>query len=94
MSPVLVESSEVTAKVADAVFKNLSVSLSLQTVYKEFPGLKCVIKKWDSVATEVQTSPANVYYNTQGALNELPLDVSNVMNGSGGNVKWRELHPN
>ncbi|KAJ9057294.1 hypothetical protein DSO57_1024054 [Entomophthora muscae] len=46
------------------------------------------------VATKVQTLPANVSYNTQGALNELPLDVSNVMNESGGNVKWQELHPN
>ncbi|KAJ9070231.1 hypothetical protein DSO57_1010504 [Entomophthora muscae] len=47
-----------------------------------------------SVATEVRTSPANVSYDTQGALDEPPLDVSNVMNESGGNVKWRELHPN
>ncbi|KAJ9068414.1 hypothetical protein DSO57_1028990 [Entomophthora muscae] len=46
------------------------------------------------VATKVQTLPANVSYNTQGALNELPLDISNVMNESGGNVKRRELHPN
>ncbi|KAJ9064373.1 hypothetical protein DSO57_1031437 [Entomophthora muscae] len=47
-----------------------------------------------TVATEVQTPPANVSYNTQGALNELPLDVSNVMNESDGNVEWRALHPN
>ncbi|KAJ9085073.1 hypothetical protein DSO57_1017431 [Entomophthora muscae] len=29
-----------------------------------------------------------------GALDELPLDVSNVMNESDGNVEWRALHPN
>ncbi|KAJ9065372.1 hypothetical protein DSO57_1020225 [Entomophthora muscae] len=47
-----------------------------------------------AVATEIQTSPANVSYNTQGALDELPLDVSNVMSESDGNVEWRALHPN
>ncbi|KAJ9058023.1 hypothetical protein DSO57_1016705 [Entomophthora muscae] len=31
---------------------------------------------------------------TEGALDELPLDISNVMNGSDGNVEWRALHPN
>ncbi|KAJ9072854.1 hypothetical protein DSO57_1022799 [Entomophthora muscae] len=31
------------------------------------------------VATEFPESPANVSYNTQGALDELPLDISNVM---------------
>ncbi|KAJ9062446.1 hypothetical protein DSO57_1010694 [Entomophthora muscae] len=46
------------------------------------------------VATEVRTSPANVSYDTQGALNELPLDISNVMNGFDGDVKWWALHPN
>ncbi|KAJ9073058.1 hypothetical protein DSO57_1020585 [Entomophthora muscae] len=57
------------------------------------PGIACLNCN-ASVATEVQTPPANVSYNTQGALNELPLDVSNVMNESDGNVKWRALHPN
>ncbi|KAJ9056150.1 hypothetical protein DSO57_1035978 [Entomophthora muscae] len=47
-----------------------------------------------TVATKVQTLPANISYNTQGALDELPLDVSNVMNESDVNVKWRALHPN
>ncbi|KAJ9072356.1 hypothetical protein DSO57_1028402 [Entomophthora muscae] len=46
-SPVLVESSEEVAEAADAVFKNVSVLLPLQTFYKEFPGLRCMIKKWD-----------------------------------------------
>ena len=46
-SPVLVESSEEAAEVADTVFKNVSVSLPLQTVYKEFLGLQCMIEKWD-----------------------------------------------
>ncbi|KAJ9054822.1 hypothetical protein DSO57_1010236 [Entomophthora muscae] len=46
------------------------------------------------VATKAQTLPVNISYDTQGALNEFPLDVSNIMNESGGNVKWRELHPN
>ncbi|KAJ9087799.1 hypothetical protein DSO57_1029499 [Entomophthora muscae] len=32
-----------------------------------------------NVATKFSDSPANVSYNTQGALNEPPLDVSNVM---------------
>ncbi|KAJ9054132.1 hypothetical protein DSO57_1017790 [Entomophthora muscae] len=31
------------------------------------------------VATEFPDLPANVSYNTQGALKEPPLDVSNVM---------------
>ncbi|KAJ9065588.1 hypothetical protein DSO57_1017854 [Entomophthora muscae] len=39
-SSVLVESSEEAVEVVDAVFKNVSVSLPLQTVYKEFPGLR------------------------------------------------------
>ncbi|KAJ9058722.1 hypothetical protein DSO57_1009555 [Entomophthora muscae] len=47
-----------------------------------------------SVATEFPDLPANVSYNTEGALNEPPLDVSNIMSESGGNVKWRKLHPN
>ncbi|KAJ9059678.1 hypothetical protein DSO57_1038926 [Entomophthora muscae] len=47
-----------------------------------------------SVATKFPAFPANVSYNTQGALNEPPLDVSNIMNGSDGNVKWQALHPN
>ncbi|KAJ9078184.1 hypothetical protein DSO57_1009358 [Entomophthora muscae] len=46
------------------------------------------------VATEVQTLPANISYNTQGALDESPLDVSNNMNQSDGNIKLRALHPN
>ncbi|KAJ9058127.1 hypothetical protein DSO57_1015548 [Entomophthora muscae] len=33
----------------------------------------------DNVATKFPDLPANISYNTLGALNELPLDVSNVM---------------
>ncbi|KAJ9083732.1 hypothetical protein DSO57_1031752 [Entomophthora muscae] len=32
------------------------------------------------VATKFPALPANVSYNTQGALNEPPLGVSNIMN--------------
>ncbi|KAJ9084427.1 hypothetical protein DSO57_1024656 [Entomophthora muscae] len=61
-----------------------------KTVYREGNKITTV----DSVATEVQTLPANVSYNTQGALDELPLDVSNVINESDGNGEWQALHPN
>ncbi|KAJ9054547.1 hypothetical protein DSO57_1013213 [Entomophthora muscae] len=40
-----------------------------------------------SVATEFPDLPANVSYNTQEALDESSLDVSNNMNQSNGNVK-------
>ncbi|KAJ9053444.1 hypothetical protein DSO57_1024062 [Entomophthora muscae] len=53
-SPVLVKSSEEAAEVADAVFKNFSVLLTLQTVYKEFLGLRCMIEKWYKELTEAQ----------------------------------------
>ncbi|KAJ9074174.1 hypothetical protein DSO57_1009248 [Entomophthora muscae] len=53
-SHVLVESSEEAAEVADTVFKNISVLLSLQMVYKEFPGLRYMIKKWDKELAEAQ----------------------------------------
>ncbi|KAJ9060958.1 hypothetical protein DSO57_1025504 [Entomophthora muscae] len=46
------------------------------------------------VATAFPDLPANVSYDTQGAFDESPLDVSNNMNQSGGNIKWRVLHPN
>ncbi|KAJ9056212.1 hypothetical protein DSO57_1035477 [Entomophthora muscae] len=49
---------------------------------------------WNSVATEFPDLPANVSYDTQGALNESPLGVSNDMDQSDGNIKWRVLHPN
>ena len=42
---VLAELSEEAAEVSDAVFKNISVLFPLQTVYNEFPGLRCMIKK-------------------------------------------------
>ncbi|KAJ9050476.1 hypothetical protein DSO57_1014134 [Entomophthora muscae] len=48
----------------------------------------------DIVATKFPDSPANVSYNTQGALDESPLDVSNGMNQSDGNIKLRALPPN
>lgn len=51
---MLVESSEEAAEVADAVFKNVSVFPPLQTVYKEFPGLRCLIEKWDKEIAEAQ----------------------------------------
>ncbi|KAJ9086200.1 hypothetical protein DSO57_1006711 [Entomophthora muscae] len=53
-SPMLVEPSEEAAEVADADFKNVSVLLPLQTVYKEFPGLRCMIEKWDKELAEAQ----------------------------------------
>ncbi|KAJ9084029.1 hypothetical protein DSO57_1028342 [Entomophthora muscae] len=51
---MLVELSEEAAEVADAVFKNVSVLIPLQTVYKEFPGLRCMIGKWDKELAEAQ----------------------------------------
>ncbi|KAJ9063051.1 hypothetical protein DSO57_1004340 [Entomophthora muscae] len=50
-------------------------------------------KKWALVATEFPDSPANVSHNTQGALNGLPLDVSNSINQSNGKVKLQALSP-
>ncbi|KAJ9087338.1 hypothetical protein DSO57_1034293 [Entomophthora muscae] len=44
-----------------------------------------------SVATEFPDLSANVSYDTQRALNESPLDVSNNMRQSDGNVKLRTL---
>ncbi|KAJ9062059.1 hypothetical protein DSO57_1014683 [Entomophthora muscae] len=38
------------------------------------------------VATKSPDLPANISYNTQGALNELPLDVSNNVNQSDGTL--------
>ncbi|KAJ9056810.1 hypothetical protein DSO57_1029168 [Entomophthora muscae] len=46
------------------------------------------------VATEFPDLPANISYNTQGTLNELPLDVSNNMNQSDGNIEFKALSPN
>ncbi|KAJ9056360.1 hypothetical protein DSO57_1033923 [Entomophthora muscae] len=51
-------------------------------------------RRHSHVATKFPDSPSNVSYNTQGGLNESPLDVSNVMNESDDNVKWRALSPN
>ncbi|KAJ9074629.1 hypothetical protein DSO57_1004431 [Entomophthora muscae] len=47
-----------------------------------------------SVTTEFPDLPANVSYNTQGTLNKLPLDVSNNMDQSDGNIKLQALSPN
>ncbi|KAJ9086972.1 hypothetical protein DSO57_1037960 [Entomophthora muscae] len=46
------------------------------------------------VATKFPSSPANVSYNTQGALNELPIDVSNGIDQSNGNIELWALPPN
>ncbi|KAJ9079007.1 hypothetical protein DSO57_1001220 [Entomophthora muscae] len=50
--------------------------------------------KYLVVATEFPDLPANVSHDTQGALNELPLDVSNDMNQSDGSIKPQKLSPN
>ncbi|KAJ9082634.1 hypothetical protein DSO57_1002580 [Entomophthora muscae] len=86
------------------VFKNLVSQLLSKKFLLKWSGMYKVIGHATSnnyylidqqgVATKIQTSPAKVSYNTQGALNESPLDVSNVMNESGGNVKWWALPPN
>ncbi|KAJ9052532.1 hypothetical protein DSO57_1033195 [Entomophthora muscae] len=63
----------------------------------EIQGVSLICTKkqlYGNVATEVRTSPANISYNTQGALNESPLDISNIMNESDGNAKWQALHTN
>ncbi|KAJ9058241.1 hypothetical protein DSO57_1014281 [Entomophthora muscae] len=46
------------------------------------------------VATKFPDLPTNVSPNTQGALDELSLDVSNDMNQSDGNVELWALSPN
>ncbi|KAJ9054505.1 hypothetical protein DSO57_1013804 [Entomophthora muscae] len=65
------------------------VCVTLKQKLKEAP-----ILVYPYVATKFPDSPANVSYNTQGALNELSLDVSNNMNQSDGNIEWQVLHPN
>ena len=50
--PVIVDSSQDAATLADGLFKNVQVSLPLQTVYKEFPALRKVVEKWDSELAE------------------------------------------
>ncbi|KAJ9079770.1 hypothetical protein DSO57_1032061 [Entomophthora muscae] len=56
--------------------------------------MEYAISHWGDVATEFPDLPANISYDTQGALNEAPLDVSNDMNQSDGNVKWQALPSN
>ncbi|KAJ9068807.1 hypothetical protein DSO57_1024996 [Entomophthora muscae] len=46
-SPVLVDSSEEAAELAEALFHNVTVSLPLQTVYREIPALQCMLVKWE-----------------------------------------------
>ncbi|KAJ9052033.1 hypothetical protein DSO57_1038259 [Entomophthora muscae] len=46
------------------------------------------------VAIKFPNLPANVSYNTQGALSEPPLDVYNNMDQSDGSIKLRALSPN
>ncbi|KAJ9074034.1 hypothetical protein DSO57_1010335 [Entomophthora muscae] len=46
------------------------------------------------VATKLSGLPTNISYNMQGELDELPLDMSNNMNQSDGNIKSRALSPN
>ncbi|KAJ9069627.1 hypothetical protein DSO57_1016629 [Entomophthora muscae] len=48
--------------------------------------------QWLLVATEFPDLPANVSYNTQGALNEPPLDISNNMDQSDGKFKIWERY--
>ncbi|KAJ9049925.1 hypothetical protein DSO57_1019416 [Entomophthora muscae] len=48
----------------------------------------------ENVAIKFSNLPANVSYDTQGALEETPLDISNDMYQSDGNVKQRALSPN
>ncbi|KAJ9065114.1 hypothetical protein DSO57_1023214 [Entomophthora muscae] len=45
--PVLIDSSEEAAKLAEALFHNVTISLPLQTVYKEIPALQCMLAKWE-----------------------------------------------
>ncbi|KAJ9050804.1 hypothetical protein DSO57_1010804 [Entomophthora muscae] len=45
-----------------------------------------------TVATKFPDLPANISYNTQGALGELPLDVSNNMDQSDCNIKLQERY--
>ncbi|KAJ9089226.1 hypothetical protein DSO57_1014977 [Entomophthora muscae] len=53
-----------------------------------------MVRTADCVPDNIIDLPANVSHNTQGALNETPLDASNNMNQSNGNVKLQELSPN
>ncbi|KAJ9068191.1 hypothetical protein DSO57_1031132 [Entomophthora muscae] len=45
--PVLVDSSEEATELTKALFQNVTVSLPLQTMYKEIPALKCMLAKWE-----------------------------------------------
>lgn len=45
--PVLFNFSKEAAKLAKALFQNVTVSLPLQTVYKEIPALQCMLAKWE-----------------------------------------------
>ncbi|KAJ9058568.1 hypothetical protein DSO57_1011023 [Entomophthora muscae] len=47
-----------------------------------------------TIATKFPDLPANISYNTQGALDESPLDMSNNMKQSDDNVTWQALPPN
>ncbi|KAJ9068114.1 hypothetical protein DSO57_1031937 [Entomophthora muscae] len=51
----------------------------LETVLKNETSQKELEANRETVATKFPALPANVSYNTQMALNEPPLDVSNVM---------------
>ncbi|KAJ9064306.1 hypothetical protein DSO57_1032024 [Entomophthora muscae] len=51
------------------------------------------LAKW-YVATKFLDLPTNVSYDTQGALNESPLDVSNNMNQHDSNIKLQALSSN
>ncbi|KAJ9086197.1 hypothetical protein DSO57_1006708 [Entomophthora muscae] len=53
------------------------------------PGGNC-----GDVATKFPSLPANVSYDTQGALNESPLDVSIGMSQTDGNIELQALSPN
>ncbi|KAJ9084283.1 hypothetical protein DSO57_1026157 [Entomophthora muscae] len=79
-SPILVESSKEAAEVTDSVFKNVLVFFPLQTVYKEFLGLRCMIKKWDKELAEAQDifavlPPFDLYYHVMNSISILVLKI-------------------
>ncbi|KAJ9058690.1 hypothetical protein DSO57_1009769 [Entomophthora muscae] len=47
-----------------------------------------------TITSSQENLSANISHNTQGALNEPPLDISNSMEKSDGNAKQRALSPN
>ncbi|KAJ9057272.1 hypothetical protein DSO57_1024263 [Entomophthora muscae] len=72
---VVLESGSYNLLVGTHFLREYNGIIKLKDGYLSILGYKVPL-----VATEFPDLPANLSYNTQGALNESPLDVSNDMN--------------